>query len=111
MVRRPGTMVNIETLTHCLFREISESKVLADELKNFKKLPCDVWDYDELCAIITSKVADIDLQTRTKAQLAEHDKHMNGFNTKPARKGGGGGGSKGGGGKQAALTPGLAPVL
>ena len=37
MVRRLGTLVGLKALAECLFREIAESKLMADELKDFKR--------------------------------------------------------------------------
>ena len=61
-----------------------------DELKDFKKLTSvsGMQDshYDILCKIITDKIADTDLATRTKEQVAAHDKHVNSLNVKPPRE-------------------------
>ena len=37
MVRRLGTLVGLKALAECLFREIAESRLMHDELKDFKK--------------------------------------------------------------------------
>jgi len=93
MVRRLGTLVGLKALAECLLREIAESRLMHDELKDFKKLTSvsGIQDghYDALCKIITDKIADTDLATRTKEQVAAHDKHVNSLNSKPAREKGG----------------------
>jgi len=70
VVRRLGTLVGLKALAECLFREIADSRLMFDELKDFKKLTSisGIQDchYDLLCKMITDKIADTDLATRTR---------------------------------------------
>ena len=99
MVRRLGTLVGLKALAESLYREIADAKILHDEMKDFKKLisvnGINAQHYDILCNIITNKIADVDHDTRTKEQLAAHDKHVQSLQVRPPRDKGGKSGKKG----------------
>jgi hypothetical protein len=64
------------TIIKLLMDQLTNSKVLADEIKEIKKRPFDTWDYDEIAKVVTNKIEERAVKERTRLQLADHQEQL-----------------------------------
>ena len=69
-------MVNVKYITEMLVHQLTFSKILADDIKNYKTQPSETWDYDDLATIVTAKIRERALHDRTKKQHEEHSRNL-----------------------------------
>ena len=68
--------VNHRTLIRLLVDRLTCSKILAEDLKEIKKQPHDLWDYDDIAKIVTNKIEERAVVERTKSQRADHNDQL-----------------------------------